>query len=91
VLVSLSVLSGYVFKDQFIGLGGDYFKNVTKDLLSLSDAEFLPVYIKLMPLFGTGVVLVVAYYVSVLNKNFLVNLYQNNESVYFTFNFLSHK
>lgn len=89
--MGLSVLSGYLFKDQFIGLGAHYFKNATRDLLSLNDAEFIPVYIKLIPLFATVFVLIGTYYLSAVNKNFLFYNYQVNRYIYEVFKFLSHK
>jgi len=50
-LAVLSVLSGYVCRDRFVGLGADFFNNalaVTNQNFFTS-AEFLPLTIKLLP------------------------------------------
>jgi len=80
-----------VFKDQFLGLGSNYFQIALKDLGSLNDAEFLPSYIKLIPLVYTLIVLDIAYLLSSEKHLDFINLYAHNLSVYSVFNFLSHK
>jgi NADH-ubiquinone oxidoreductase chain 5 len=47
-----SIFSGYLFKDIFVGLGSDFFKQsiFVRDVnVSLVDAEFLPARVKLLP------------------------------------------
>jgi NADH:ubiquinone oxidoreductase subunit 5 (subunit L)/multisubunit Na+/H+ antiporter MnhA subunit len=50
-LAVLSVLSGYLCRDLFVGLGGTFFSNVIAVVgqNALTSAEFLPVTIKLRP------------------------------------------
>jgi NADH:ubiquinone oxidoreductase subunit 5 (subunit L)/multisubunit Na+/H+ antiporter MnhA subunit len=90
-LIFLAVFSGYTFKDQFLGLGSNYFQISLKDLGSLNDAEFLPSHIKLIPLEYTIIVLGFAYLLSSEKHLDFINLYISNITVYNSFNFLSHK
>lgn len=90
-LIVLAIFSGYTFKDQFLGLGSNYFQISLRDLGSLNDAEFLPSYIKLIPLVYTLIVLGVAYLLSSEKHLDFINLYAHNLSIYSAFNFLSHK
>jgi NADH-ubiquinone oxidoreductase chain 5 len=49
-----SIFSGYFFKDIFVGVGTDFFKHtfLVRGLNStLVNAEFLPVWLKLIPTF----------------------------------------
>jgi len=50
-LAILSVLSGYMCRDLFVGLGSDFFGNSLAMLNqnALTSAEFLPLTIKLLP------------------------------------------
>jgi len=52
-LAVLSVLSGYLCRDLFVGLGSDFFGNSLAILNqnALTSAEFLPLSIKLLPTF----------------------------------------
>lgn len=52
-LAILSVLSGYLCRDLFVGLGSDFFGNSVAVLNqnALTSAEFLPLTIKLLPTF----------------------------------------
>jgi len=52
-LAILSVLSGYLCRDLFVGLGTDFFGNSLAMLNqnALTSAEFLPLTIKLLPTF----------------------------------------
>jgi NADH:ubiquinone oxidoreductase subunit 5 (subunit L)/multisubunit Na+/H+ antiporter MnhA subunit len=65
VLCLGSIFSGYFFKDLFVGLGTDFFKHtilVRGSNSVLSNAEFIPVWVKWIPtgfsLFGLAVALV---------------------------------
>lgn len=58
ILIPSSIFIGYLFKDLFIGLGSNYWNHSIyvryENLLSF-EAEFLPFYIKVIPLvFGLG-------------------------------------
>ncbi len=50
-LAILSVLSGYLCRDLFVGLGSDFFGNSLAVLQqnAVTSAEFLPLTIKLLP------------------------------------------
>jgi NADH-ubiquinone oxidoreductase chain 5 len=52
-LAILSVLSGYLCRDLFVGLGSDFFGNSLAVLQqnAVTSAEFLPLTIKLLPTF----------------------------------------
>ena len=91
LLSILSIWAGYVFKDCFIGFGTSYFYNNSLSLSPLLvEGEFLPVELKLLPLMGIIVILIVTYWVS---QNLLWSLEWGKASLpfYFIFNFLSHK
>jgi NADH-ubiquinone oxidoreductase chain 5 len=48
----LSIFSGYLTKDLFIGLGSDFFIDsifIKPENLTIIDSEFIPFYIKLLP------------------------------------------
>jgi len=52
----LSLVSGYLFKDIFSGLGSSFFNNSITTLPSLwgyVEVEFLPIYLKILPLLLT--------------------------------------
>jgi NADH-ubiquinone oxidoreductase chain 5 len=56
VLALASMFIGYFSKDMFIGLGTDFYQNsitILPSHLLYVDSEFLPVHIKLLPLFFT--------------------------------------
>ena len=90
-LVLLAIFSGYIFKDQFLGLGSNYFQVALRDLGSLNDAEFIPSYIKLIPLVYTLITLGVAYLLSSERHLDFIKVYSTNLAAYSIFNFLSHK
>lgn len=90
-LTILAIFSGYVFKDQFLGLGSNFFQVSLRDLGNLSDAEFIPSYIKLIPLVYTLLTLGVAYLLSSERHTDFIMAYSWNLPLYRVFNFLSHK
>jgi NADH-ubiquinone oxidoreductase chain 5 len=74
LLSGLSLISGYLFKDLFIGLGTTFFRNAIFVLPSnyiYIDAEFIPTLIKLLPIYLSIEGAILAYYVS---KNFNTTL-----------------
>jgi NADH-ubiquinone oxidoreductase chain 5 len=88
-----SIFVGYFSKDMFIGLGTDFWSNslfVFPKNITIIDAEFLPTYIKLLPLFFsfTGVFLAIFLYHFQLNNFFKIKI--SNIGVYF-YNFLNRK
>jgi len=57
VLGILSLISGYLFKDVFSGLGSGYFNNVlvcAPSFWNLIEVEFLPIGLKILPLVLTA-------------------------------------
>jgi len=71
----LSITTGYYFKDVFLGTGTNYFNNAILILpmtWSFIDLEFIPVLIKLMPVFTSILSFVVAV---------MLNSQQQSESV----------
>ena len=91
VLIILAIFSGFIFKDQFLGLGSNYFQLALRDLGGLNDAEFLPSYIKLLPLLYIAITLGVAYLLSYERHLDFINAYIQSLWLYNIFNFLSHK
>lgn len=58
VLTILSIVSGYLFKDLFIGLGSDFFDYsffILPENLKSNFSEFLPVFVKNLPLFCSAI------------------------------------
>jgi NADH-ubiquinone oxidoreductase chain 5 len=54
ILAICSVSSGFLFKDLFIGLGTTFFQNtilIKNENYTFTDAEFIPSYIKLIPIY----------------------------------------
>jgi NADH-ubiquinone oxidoreductase chain 5 len=85
ILIFGSIFIGYIFKDMFIGLGTSFWGNsifiLPKNIISI-DAEFLPIYIKLLPNFfvfgGAFFSLFLYHYNQTLLYNFKIkykNLY----------------
>lgn len=75
ILTFLSIFFGFIFKDQFIGLGSNFFGNSLSNQASFTDAEFLPSYIKLMPLGISILVIFFAYVISINLSLYSVNSY----------------
>lgn len=56
ILALGSIYAGWLFKPMFIGLGTDFWNNsiaIKQGGSMLIEAEFLPIYVKLLPLAGT--------------------------------------
>jgi NADH-ubiquinone oxidoreductase chain 5 len=59
-----SIFSGYIFKDIFIGLGSDGFRNsiiVKNTHVNLLDAEFIPYFFKAIPLCFSTLGILIAF------------------------------
>lgn len=93
ILALLSLFSGYIFKDIFVGLGTDFLTGFqqldnpekwhlwgTPSSHNIASAEFLPVSIKLLPL-------VLSLVVGFAAKRYETTVYQS----YLSITFLSHK
>jgi len=64
ILSILTVFSGFVFKDIFIGKGSTFFKNsifIHKD--NFLDNDFIPIPIKVMPIIISLIVIVIAMHI----------------------------
>jgi len=79
-----------MFRDQFIGLGSNFFGNSLCDKTQFVDAEFLPVIIKLLPLLFSILAILSAYLSTKITLQF-INLYAENTGIRLMFRFLSHK
>lgn len=90
VLAILGIWSGYTFKDNFIGFGSNYFQNSVAISTLLVDGEFLPIWIKLIPLCGIITILIISYILSI-NGVMGLNLASNSLTYFSLFTFLSHK
>jgi len=64
ILAIPSIFIGYLSRDIFVGLGTDFFQNSIPTNDIYIEAEFLPIYIKLIPLFATllGILLGIIVY-----------------------------
>jgi NADH-ubiquinone oxidoreductase chain 5 len=72
-LGTLSIISGFYFKDLFIGFGSNYFNNSIYNITStwsLVDLEFIPVFIKVIPLFLS----IISFYIALLLNKKSINL-----------------
>ena len=91
ILGLASIFIGYLGKDMFIGLGTDFWNNaiyIKPENNIIIDSEFLPTFIKLIPLnctIGASVLAIVLYK---YYKKELINFSQKNITLY---NFLSKK
>lgn len=103
-----SIFFGYFFKDLFVGMGSDFWSNsifVRFSNLSIVDSEYLPYYIKLIPVAMSVVGMVLSFiFVSLyfsfsyqaieiekfLNKKWYFDAVYNTYLASYTFNF-SHK
>ncbi len=68
VLMVGSLMTGYLFKDAFAGLGSDFLKEslaLTVNAATVSmESEFVPLYVKVLPLMGSvvGAILALLFY-----------------------------
>jgi proton-translocating NADH-quinone oxidoreductase chain L len=94
ILVFGSIFIGYLTRDMIIGVGTNFWGNalfVLPENLIIFDAEFLPVYIKLIPVIFSflGFLLAYLFYV-VLSPRFLYSLKQKSLVIFF-YNFFNRK
>jgi proton-translocating NADH-quinone oxidoreductase chain L len=86
-LCLLSIFSGFIFKDLFIGFGTDYWSNTIFNLslnTSVAESEFLPSYLKLIPLiFSISGMFMAALIYSKWFYNFFINNIFVSNFVYF--------
>ena len=76
-----SIFVGYLLKDMFIGAGTNFFGAsifVMPEHLSIINAEFLPPFIKLIPVIFSLFGAFLAIYLYTFMPNFLVNLKLSN-------------
>jgi len=94
LLSIFSIFIGYFTKDIFVGLGTPFWGNSLSfsatNYLIFIEIEFLPFYIKILPvIFSTsGTFLAIIYY-KLLYINF--NILKNNKAIYYIYNFLNKK
>lgn len=89
-LIVLSVFSGYIFRDIFIGFGANFFDQFVGGQLSgLQSAEFLPQWIKLLPLIGSLCMLPIAFVI--FGTDIIFSKALVSTAVFELVNFLSHK
>ncbi|RKP33938.1 hypothetical protein BJ085DRAFT_1503, partial [Dimargaris cristalligena] len=79
ILALFSIFFGYIFKDLFIGLGSSFWGNslfIHPQHSVLVDTEFgLPVFFKLLPMFGTIFGIISAYFFYQYSINVLFDAY----------------
>lgn len=87
-----SIFFGYFFKDMFIGLGTSFWGNsifVLPSNILFIDAEFLPIYIKLIPFFFTlvGIFLGVLFFSDNIFSNYIFKFKNTEIGLFFYFFF----
>jgi NADH-ubiquinone oxidoreductase chain 5 len=93
ILAFGSIFVGYLTRDMFVGLGTDFWNNAIFILPinnQMIDAEFLPSYIKLLPVIFSFSGLFSAFYLYFFKFRFLYELKISNIGLYF-YNFLNRK
>jgi proton-translocating NADH-quinone oxidoreductase chain L len=93
ILAFGSIFVGYLTRDMFVGLGTDFWNNAIFILPinnQMIDAEFLPSYIKLLPVIFSFSGLFSAFYLYFFKFRFLYELKISNTGLYF-YNFLNRK
>lgn len=94
ILGLLSIFIGYSFKELFMGIGVDIWNNSILTLnnnIYIFEAEFLPIYIKLLPFFvsilGTCIGLLIYYKFNYYSLKIIFNYY----IIYSIYNFCNKK
>jgi NADH-ubiquinone oxidoreductase chain 5 len=71
ILTVLTIFSGYIFKDIFLGKGSTFFQNsifVYKD--NYLDNDFIPLYVKLIPVILGFITIFIGLHTSLLDYRF---------------------
>lgn len=93
ILALGSIFIGYLTKDMFIGLGSHFWNNaiyVHPHNIQMIDAEFLPTFLKLLPVIFSMFGLLLAFVLYQFNFKFFYELKTSNIGLYF-YNFLNKK
>jgi proton-translocating NADH-quinone oxidoreductase chain L len=93
ILAFGSIFIGYLSRDMFVGLGSNFWNNsiyINPINNQMIDAEFLPTYIKLLPVIFSFIGLFSAFYLYFFKFKFLYQLKISNIGLYF-YNFLNRK
>ena len=94
ILVFGSIFIGYLTKDMVIGVGTSFWGNalfVLPENLVIFDAEFLPVYIKLIPVIFSFSGAIASYFIYIVfDAKFIYNIKMSKLGVLF-YNFLNRK
>ncbi len=88
-----SIFIGYLSRDMFVGLGSNFWNNsiyINPINNQMIDAEFLPTFIKLLPVIFSFSGLFSAFYLYFFKFKFLYKLKTSNLGLYF-YNFLNRK
>lgn len=76
-----SIFIGYLCKDMFVGLGSDFWGNslfVLSSHVYFFDAEFLPLFFKLLPVIFSLLGCFIAYILYVFGQSFILNFQKYN-------------
>ena len=93
ILAFGSIFIGYLTKDMFVGLGTNFWNNsiyIDPTHNQFIDAEFLPNYIKILPVIFSFLGMGFAFYIYLLKFNFFFYLKTSKYGLYF-YNFLNKK
>lgn len=88
-----SIFVGYIFKDMFVGLGSNFWNNsiyINPLNNQMIDAEFLPIFFKILPVIVSFCGLFGAFYLYFFKFKFLYKLKISKYGLYF-YNFLNRK
>lgn len=93
ILAFGSIFIGYLSRDMFVGLGTNFWNNaiyINPVNVQMIDAEFLPTFIKMLPVIFSFSGLFSAFYLYFFKFKFLYQLKTSNVGLYF-YNFLNRK
>jgi proton-translocating NADH-quinone oxidoreductase chain L len=83
ILGLLSIITGFYFKDLFVGFGSNYFNNSIVNLPNMwssLELEFIPYYIKIMPVVTGIISLIISF---LLNTKYNYAVYSSQLKIYF--------
>jgi NADH-ubiquinone oxidoreductase chain 5 len=93
ILIFGSIFVGYFFRDAFIGLGSDFWNNSIFTLPSHTyslESEFLPVYIKLVPVIFSILGALISYYLY-QNYNTAIMYFSTNKKIIVIYRFVAKR
>jgi NADH-ubiquinone oxidoreductase chain 5 len=94
ILCFFSIFFGYLTHDLYIGIGSDFFNNsifVLPNKVTLIDSEFIPFYIKNIPLLFTLLGIALSLLINVKFSLFFTRCFIKKKNYYYLYNFINKK